>query len=131
MAQKTIIVFYDAKCVLCDRSIHWLIKNDFEGVFRFSHVSSAFAKNQEVPISTEEISVLTMEGNHLKSSEAALYLLQKTNRYPLIFMFLKFIPLKMLNGFYKIIAAKRYQWFVNYPDCKIPDERIKSKFLDF
>ena len=50
MAEKTSLVFYDATCVLCDRSILWLIKNDPEGVLRFTHVASEIAKKQVFPV---------------------------------------------------------------------------------
>jgi predicted DCC family thiol-disulfide oxidoreductase YuxK len=131
MAQKTSLVFYDATCVLCDRSILWLIKNDAESGLRFSHVASKIAEKQVFPVSTEAISVLTPEGQYLKSSQAALYLLLKTKRYPLLYKFLLLFPLSWLDVFYAIIAKNRYRWFGNYSDCKIPDRTIKSRFLDF
>lgn len=131
MAQKTILVFYDATCVLCNRSILWLIKNDVEDVFRFSHVSSTLAQAQEFKVSSDAISILTEKGHYLKSSAAVLYLLHKTKRYPILYRFLKILPLKSLNVLYNIIARNRYKWFGNYSECKITDRQLKSKFLDF
>ena len=124
MTKDSTIVFYDATCVLCDRSILWLIKNDFEDIFRFSHLNSSFAKQQSFPISTSD-------GLYLKSSQAVLFLLLKTTRYKFLHLFLSKIPIKILDVFYFKIAANRYRWFGNYDNCKIPDERIKYKFLDF
>ena len=131
MAQKTILVFYDATCVLCNRSILWLIKNDVEDIFRFSHVSSTLAQAQEFKVSSDAISILTEKGHYLKSSAAVLYLLHKTKRYPILYRFLKILPLKSLDVLYNIIARNRYKWFGNYYECKIPDRQLKSKFLDF
>ena len=131
MAQKTILVFYDATCVLCNRSILWLIKNDVEDIFRFSHVSSTLAQAQEFKVSSDAISILTEKGHYLKSSAAVLYLLHKTKRYPILYLFLKILPLKSLDVLYNIIARNRYKWFGNYSECKIPDRQLKSKFLDF
>ena len=125
------IVFYDATCVLCDRSILWLIKNDLEDSFRFSHINSSFAKRQSFTISQEAISILTSDGIYLESSQAVLFLLQKTTRYKFIHLFLSKIPNKILDVFYFKIAANRYRWFGSYDNCKIPDEKIKHKFLDF
>jgi len=131
MPKDTTIVFYDATCVLCDRSILWLIKNDLKDSFRFTHLNSSFAKRQSFPISQEAISILTSDGHYLKSSEAVLFLLLKTARYKLLHLFLSKIPIKILDVFYFKIAANRYRWFGNYDNCKIPDETIKHKFLDF
>ncbi len=131
MAQKTILVFYDATCVLCNRSILWLIKNDVEDIFRFSHVSSTLAQAQEFKVSSDAISILTEKGHYLKSSAAVLYLLHKTKRYPILYRFLKILPLKSLDVLYNIIARNRYKWFGNYSECKITDRQLKSKFLDF
>ena len=128
---KNIIVFYDATCVLCDRSILWLIKNDTENVFYFSHVSSKIAQKQRFRVSTQEISVLTDEGSYIKSSKAALYLIQKTKRFPILYSFLKLLPIQILDVFYKIIASNRYRLFGQFSECKIPDKAIKSKFIDY
>lgn len=131
MPKDSTIVFYDATCVLCDRSILWLIKNDLKDGFRFTHLNSSFAKRQSFPISQEAISILTSDGLYLKSSEAVLFLLLKTARYKFLHFFLSKIPIKILNVFYFKIATNRYRWFGNYDNCKIPDETIKHKFLDF
>ena len=131
MAEKTSLVFYDATCVLCDRSILWLIKNDPEGVLRFTHVASEIAKKQVFPVTTEAISVLTPEGQYLKSSRAVLYLLVTVKRYKLLYKTLELLPISWLDVFYAIIAKNRYRWFGNYSDCKIPDRTVKSRFLDF
>ena len=131
MPKDITIVFYDATCVLCDRSILWLIKNDFEDSFRFSHINSSFAKRQSFTISQEAISILSSDGLYLESSRAVLFLLQKTTRYKFIHLFLSKIPYRILDVFYFKIAANRYRWFGSYDNCKIPDETIKHKFLDF
>ena len=131
MSIDSTIVFYDSTCVLCDRSILWLIKNDFEDSFRFSHINSSFAKRQSFTISQEAISILSSDGLYLESSRAVLFLLQKTTRYKFIHLFLSKIPNKILDVFYFKIAANRYRWFGSYDNCKIPDETIKHKFLDF
>ncbi|MFQ3341473.1 MAG: putative DCC family thiol-disulfide oxidoreductase YuxK [Flavobacteriaceae bacterium] len=130
MDKKTLI-FYDATCVLCNRSIFWLIKNDSEDSFRFSHINSSFAKQQAFIISQEAISVLTPENVYLKSGKAALYLLLKTRRFKFLYLFLSKIPQGILDIFYAKIAVNRYRWFGSYSNCKIPDEKIKFKFLDF
>jgi predicted DCC family thiol-disulfide oxidoreductase YuxK len=128
---KRNLIFYDAKCVLCDRAILWLINNDSEDVFRFSNISSPFAQQQSYTVSREAISVLTSDGIYLESSQAVLFLLLKTTRYKFLHLFLSKIPNRILNFFYFKIAANRYRWFGNYDNCKIPDETIKRKFLDF
>lgn len=131
MIEKTVLVFYDSKCVLCDRSIIWLIKNDLNNVLRFAHVSGPIAQKQAFTVSTEAISVITPSGEYYKSSQAVLYLLLKIKRYKPFYSFLKLFPVKLLNFFYRKIAANRYRWFGQYSECKIPDESIKSRFLDF
>ena len=53
MTKKIALVFYDATCVLCDRAILWLIKNDVESLFYFSHVTSNTAQKQVFIVTTE------------------------------------------------------------------------------
>ncbi|MDB4270148.1 DCC1-like thiol-disulfide oxidoreductase family protein [Flavobacteriaceae bacterium] len=131
MTKKIALVFYDATCVLCDCAILWLIKNDVESLFYFSHVTSNTAQKQVFIVTTEAISVLTPEGEYLKSSQAVLYLLDKTKRFSLFCSLLKLLPLKILDVFYKILASNRYRWFGQYSNCKVPNKVIKSKFLDY
>ena len=131
MTKKIVLVFYDATCVLCDRAILWLIKNDVESLFYFSHVTSNTAQKQVFIVTTAAISVLTPEGEYLKSSQAVLYLLDKTKRFSLFCSLLKLLPLKILDVFYKILASNRYRWFGQYSNCKVPNKAIKSKFLDY
>ena len=121
MTKKIALVFYDATCVLCDRAILWLIKNDVESLFYFSHVTSNTAQKQVFIVTTEAISVLTPEGEYLKSSQAVLYLLDKTKRFSLFCSLLKLLPLKILDVFYKILASNRYRWFGQYSNCKVPN----------
>ena len=66
MTKKIALVFYDATCVLCDRAILWLIKNDVESLFYFSHVTSNTAQKQVFIVTTEAIFCFNSRGRILK-----------------------------------------------------------------
>ena len=127
---KSIIVFYDGLCVLCNRSIIWFIKNDSKNILKFSHFKSEFVlKNHNHISKIEAVSVKDENDNYLNRSDAILYLLKKINK----FKFLRFIglltPKFIRDGIYDFIAKNRYNWFGKYESCLIPDEKIKSKFI--
>ena len=126
---KSIIVFYDGLCVLCNRSIIWFIKNDSQNILKFSHFKSEFVlKNHKHVSEIEAVSIKDENGNYLNRSDAVLYLLKKLNK----FSFLRFLgsltPKLIRDGIYNFIAKNRYNWFGKYESCLIPDEKIKSKF---
>jgi len=128
--QSSIIVFYDGQCVLCNKSIIWLIKNDPKNILKFTHFKSNFViKNHKHVSEIEAISIKDENGNYLNRSDAVLCLLKKINKLK----FLRFIgsltPKSIRDGIYDFIAKNRYNWFGKHESCFVPDEKIKSKFI--
>ncbi len=77
-SKKSIIVFYDNYCVLCNKSIIWFIKYDTQNILKFSHFKSEFVlKNHNHVSKIEAVSVKDENGNYLNRSDAVLYLLKK------------------------------------------------------
>jgi len=129
-SKKSIIVFYDAYCVMCNKSIIWLIKNDSCNLLKFSHFKSDYAiKNHKTASEIETISIKDENDNYLYRSDAVLYLLKKIKKLKFIWILGFLTPKFIRDGIYNFIAKNRYKWFGKYESCLIPDEKIKSKFI--
>jgi len=129
-SKKSIIVFYDNYCVLCNKSIIWLIKNDSYNLLKFTHFKSDYAiKNHKTVSEIEAISIKDENGNYLNRSDAVLYLLQKLKKLKFLRLLGYLTPNFIRDGIYNFVAKNRYNWFGKYKSCLIPDEKIKSKFI--
>ena len=129
-SKKSIIVFYDAYCVMCNKSIIWLIKNDSYNLLKFSHFKSDYAiKNHKKATKIEAISIKDENDNSLYRSDAVLYLLKKIKKLKFIWILGLLTPKFIRDGIYNFIAKNRYKWFGKNESCLIPDKKIKSKFI--
>ncbi len=129
-SKKSIIVFYDNYCVLCNKSIIWFIKYDTQNILKFSHFKSEFVlKNHNHVSKIEAVSVKDENGNYLNRSDAVLYLLKKLNKLKFLRFLGSLTPRFIRDSLYNFIAKNRYNWFGKYDNCLIPDEKIKSKFI--
>jgi len=125
-----IIVLYDAYCVLCNKSIIWIIKNDVNNFFSFAHYKGNFSKiNYPELTKIDTISIITKKGDYLQKSEAVLYILDVINKLTFIQKIIKVIPVKTRDLIYDKIAKNRYSLFGKYSTCEIPKPEWKSKFL--
>ena len=129
--KKKNIIFYDAYCALCDKSITWILENDNENKFQFCHFKSDFAKSSlKNNFKTDSVSVLTNEGEIVSKSDATIFILDTLKKYRGFNIILKIIPKKLRDFFYDIIAKNRYKWFGKFDYCKVPSSKWKEKFIE-
>lgn len=127
---KKNIIFYDAYCALCDKSITWILENDNENEFKFCHFKSDFAKSTlKNNFKKDSVLVLTIEGEIISKSDATIFIFDTLKKYRSLNIILKIIPKKLRDFFYDIIAKNRYKWFGKYDSCKVPSAKWKKKFI--
>ena len=128
------IIIFDGICNLCNASIQFIIKYDKNDRFRFLTLQSARAKKMindldKNGMNTDTV-VLIQDNNIFIKSDAVLRI-SKFLGFPWkFFYFLKFIPKFVRDEIYEIIAQNRYQWFGKRSECMVPNDKIRSKFLD-
>jgi len=125
-AYRQPIIFFDGYCVLCNRSINWVIKRDKKQVFRFASLQGKTATellgNQLEGLDSV---VLFTEGN-VYSHYQAVGLICKQLPFPYS-LGLGFYILP--NFIYNWIARNRYRWFGKRETCRLPTEEEKARFL--
>ena len=133
MNDKMIILF-DGVCNLCLSSIQFIIKNDLNDKFRLAAIQSKegkkIIKKYSIDIIKNDSIILINNKNINYRSTAVLLILKQLVTFWRIFYIFYFIPYPIRDFFYFLVAKSRYNFFGKKNKCMVPDEKIKSKFLN-
>jgi len=131
MISKKDIVVFDGVCVLCNRFFNWLIKNDKDEKFMYTNFQSDFSKKNNLKLKDiNSVAVIKTNGEKIYKVQAVYYILKKIDRYFIVQILLKLLPLFLTNICYDIIANFRYRIFGKYETCIIPNENVRKNFIN-
>ena len=124
-------LFYDGDCVLCQRSVQWLIKRDKKGLIQFGLLQGQTAQTILSEVQTKQLStlVLVYQQKQYVKSDAFLLLMKLLNwPYKVLYVFI-LVPKFMRDAVYDLVAKNRYKWFGQHDNCWLPEEKDKWRFL--
>ena len=129
------VVFFDGVCNLCSESIQFIINNDRNNVFKFSSLQSEFAQKTLSNKNIKEIStsrtIILLSNNNTYAKSGAVLRIARLLRFPLNLLYIFIIvPPFIRNAIYEYISNNRYRWFGKKQECWIPNETLKSKFIN-
>lgn len=129
---KSMVVFFDGVCNLCQGSVRYLIKHDKKNVLKFASIQGPYAKSFLPTTELESLdSILFYDGENLyKKSCAVLKLSKLLGGWHLLLLLGYLLPVFIRNGLYELVAKNRYQWFGKQNQCMQPSADLKSRFLD-
>ena len=131
MKSKKDIVVFDGVCVLCNRFFNWLIKNDKDEKFMYTNFQSDFSKKNNLKLKDiNSVAVIKTNGEKIYKVQAVYYILKKIDRYFIVRILLKLLPLFLTNICYDLIANFRYRIFGKYETCIIPNENVRKNFIN-
>ena len=131
MTSKKDIVVFDGVCVLCNRFFNWLIKNDKDEKFMYTNFQSNFCKKNNLKLKEiNSVAVIKTNGEKIYKVQAVYYILKKIDRYFIVQILLKLLPLFLTNICYDLIANFRYRIFGKYETCIIPNENVRKNFIN-
>ncbi len=126
------IVLYDSDCVLCTRTIRFLLKIDRKNKLKFASLSSSTSKllnlleSAKAPTSV----VFYDKGKKYYESTAALQIIrQMPFPWKLLYIFI-IIPSSIRDTFYQWVARNRYKWFGKTNSCDLNQTEYAGKILD-
>jgi predicted DCC family thiol-disulfide oxidoreductase YuxK len=128
------VIYFDGVCNLCNNSIQFVIKNDKKKQFLFATAQSD-AGNKAINSYTSfkgrpDSVILVHKGIYYTRSAAALQVLRLLGGgWKLLYVFI-LVPPFLRNSIYDLIARNRYRWFGKSESCMMPDEELKSRFID-
>lgn len=133
MELEPTVILFDGVCKFCNASVNMLINLDKRKVFRFvalqSKVGVQYKSRYCIPDSVDSL-VLVENGRAHTKSTAALHICRLLGGgwrllYPLIYL-----PLCLRDPLYDLLARNRYRWFGKLDACMVPDEDLRSRFID-
>ena len=74
--------------------------------------------------------VIKTNGEKIYKVQAVYYILKKIDRYFIVRILLKLLPLFLTNICYDLIANFRYRIFGKYETCIIPNENVRKNFIN-
>lgn len=128
------IILFDGVCNYCNDKINYIIKNDKQDIFRFVAIQSE--KGQEIikylGINCSVDSIILYEPGfaYYIKSEAVFRIIKHLSSSVRLLLIFNFIPTRIKNIFYDIIAKNRYNWYGKKESCMMPTEEIKRKFIE-
>ena len=131
------VVFYDGYCILCSKSIDFIIKHDKKEKLLFASLQSKYASetlsemgyNPQDIAKLDNVIYLTNGVIKIKSSAVISILSDIKGIYKLCNIFY-IIPQFIRDFIYDEIALRRYKWFGKRETCRIPTKEEKLRILD-
>ncbi len=128
------LLLFDGVCVLCNRSVQFVIKHDKTRKFRFASLQSDFGSkvldgfNLDKTLTDSVIYVRS--GNVYTKSDAALRIAKTFGGFWKMSVVFFIFPRFLRNIVYDFIARNRYRWFGKTESCMMPDNSVTDLFID-
>ncbi len=138
-----LLVIYDGHCVLCNRSVRWLLRRDSHDRLRFAPSSApavaslltriGFSVNNAAPGPGTILVVRypdTPSEQVLCRSDAVIALLAELPRpWAKVAVLLRFVPRPLRDPAYRLVARWRYRIWGRLESCPVPSASERQKFL--
>tara|TARA_B100000902_G_C27150281_1_gene833360 strand:- start:19 stop:435 length:417 start_codon:yes stop_codon:yes gene_type:complete len=132
--QDKSIILFDGVCNLCISSIQFIIKKDSKDLFRLASIQSSVGqkiiKQYSIDIIKKDSIILINNNNVSYKSTAVLSILYRLSTFWKILVIFYIIPYPIRDFIYSLVSFSRYYLFGKRDKCIVPDEYIKSKFLN-
>ncbi|MFL2627357.1 MAG: thiol-disulfide oxidoreductase DCC family protein [Dehalococcoidia bacterium] len=130
------VLFYDGYCILCSRSIDFIIKHDKKEKILFASLQSKYASEtlSEMGYNPQDIAkldnVIYLRNGVIKiKSNAVLSILSDINGIYKLCKIFYIIPGFIRDFIYDQIALRRYKWFGKRETCRVPTNEEKLRIL--
>ena len=125
------VVVYDGVCMLCNRMVQYLLRNDQQQLLTFSTfqgLPDVISKNGlQFPL--EESISYYRKGMWWQQSSAVL-MIYKDVFGPGHWSQLAWVFPRFLRDFvYRIVAKNRYRWFGKHAQCVLPTPAQQDRFI--
>ncbi|RHX80285.1 hypothetical protein DLM76_12235 [Leptospira yasudae] len=132
--QKSPIVFFDGVCNLCNAAVLFFLDRNRKQNLLFASLQSNAAERilgKKVGFEDSPGSVLFLEEGILHQKSTAVLKICAHLSYPWkLLPFFGWVPPFLRDWIYDWIARNRYRWFGRLEACRMPDPKLKSRFLE-
>ena len=131
MAFQTIL--FDGECNFCDRMVRFLITKDPAGRFRFASLPSSYGqqvlRTHGLPLDDFDTFVLVEGLDIYTASDAGVRVFRELGWPWRALALASFLPPKMRDYLYFLLARNRYRWFGRRQRCDLPSADVRERFL--
>ena len=106
---KRAVVFYDSDCLLCSKSVQFVLKHDTHKHFSFSALNNTFAKPYK--LSAETVAVLPPNQALLSHHKAVKYIIKQLPKLKWMVLLFYITPAFLQRFVYGVIAKNIKRWF--------------------
>jgi predicted DCC family thiol-disulfide oxidoreductase YuxK len=129
------VILFDGVCNLCEWTVQLVIRNDRKRLFRFASLQSDDAQRvlEQYHYQHDGLSsvLLVTDGVVYRKSRAALQIARRMDgAWPLFYYLFFLVPAPLADLVYDFVGNRRYRWFGRKEACWVPDEDLRSRFLD-
>lgn len=126
------IVVFDDECLLCNRSVQFIIKHDAKKLFYFTSMHSELAQKlrSRCHSMTPDLDTILVIKQRMcyQKSDAVLEILKEFGGLWHLSRVLKLIPSPVRDFFYDWIARHRHKVFKS-KGCIIPSQKLRERML--
>lgn len=132
------VVLFDGVCVLCDRSMRFLLRIDRHRRLSFAPLQGETARavlDRHSELSSELATVIYVralgqpEEKVYERSDAAIEILRSVGGPWRMATAVRILPRLFRDALYGWIANHRYNWFGKLDACQLPNEESSERFL--
>lgn len=99
--------------------------------FQFAALQGEYAKKHLPRNFTFDLKTLVVQTSQgINSEGAAILMIINELSFPWsVLKLLNYLPLKWLNGIYRLVSRNRFRFFKQYDQCLLPDSKLAKRFL--
>lgn len=127
------VVLFDGVCNFCNRMVNFAIRNDPRARLRFAALQSTTGQRMVTTYGvspTADTLVLIDKGQAYTYARAAIRICRYLSWPSKMMYAFIIVPGFLSQALYKWIARNRYKWFGKKESCMVPDQKIRSRFLE-
>ena len=133
MSETGPVLLYDGVCVLCSGAVAYTLKYERDAAIRFVAIQSEWGRQQANAhgIDPENpASFLFLEGGiAYDKSDGVLALIRHLRGPANLLRIGVFLPKRLRDAMYDLIARNRYQIFGKHTACLLPDAAQRHRFI--
>ena len=123
MQIKQPVILFDGFCNLCNGTVDFLIKTDRKNQFVFISIQSEKGKlliqKYQIPKETDSVIVIKENKSYFES-DGVIEIAGMLNYPWKLGVIGRYIPKKIRDALYRLIARNRYRWFGKRKECRMP-----------
>jgi predicted DCC family thiol-disulfide oxidoreductase YuxK len=134
MSSEGPILVFDGVCVLCSRSVRFVLRHDRDKRFRFATTQSPTGARLMTAYgldAAKPTSVLLIDGERAFTESAAMIRVLRSfgGVWTLLASLIWVVPRPLRDAAYRVVARRRYRWFGQRETCYLPDSSEAGRFL--